>query len=115
MPQSDVATWLCAADVFVLPTLNEGCSNAVLEAFSCGVPVVTSDLPFNRAIAEDGTALLVDPHDPHAIGEAIERLVTEPELGCRLAAAALRSSEAFQLGDRAARVIEFLRSRVAHT
>jgi teichuronic acid biosynthesis glycosyltransferase TuaC len=113
VPQSEVATWLSAADVFVLPTLNEGCSNAILEAFSCGVPVVTSDLPFNRAIAEDDTAMLVDPQDPHAIGEAIGRLVTDPQLGSRMAASALRRSETFQLGDRAGRVIEFLQSRIA--
>jgi glycosyltransferase involved in cell wall biosynthesis len=115
VPHSEVATWLSAADVFVLPTLKEGCSNAILEAFSCGVPVVTSDLPFNRAIADDDTALLVDAQDPHAIGEAIERLVKEPELRSRVAASALRRSETFQLGDRATRVIEFLESRIAST
>jgi glycosyltransferase involved in cell wall biosynthesis len=109
---AEVATWLCAADIFVLPTLNEGCSNAILEAFSCGLPVVTSDLPFNRAIADEDCALLVDPNDPADIGRAIARLVDEPELRSRMAASSLRHSQAFQLGDRAARMIEFFRSRI---
>ncbi len=38
----DVATWLQAADVFVLATYREGCCNAVLEALACGKPVVTT-------------------------------------------------------------------------
>lgn len=108
---AEVATWLCAADLFVLPTLNEGCSNAILEAFACGLPVVTSDLPFNRAIADEDCALLVDPNDPGAIGEAIGRLVDDAELRSRMSASSLRRSEAFQLGDRAARMIDFFRSR----
>ncbi|MEN8184783.1 MAG: glycosyltransferase [Myxococcota bacterium] len=110
-PHSEIATWLSAADVFVLPTLNEGCSNAILEAYSCGLPVVTSDLPFNRVIADEDSALLVDPLDPSAIGSAIERLVSDPELRSRMAAACLRRAESFQLGDRAGRMIEFFRSR----
>lgn len=109
---AEIPTWLSAADVFVLPTLNEGCSNAILEAFSCGLPVVTSDLSFNRAIAGTDCALLVDPRDPAAIGEAIRRLTQDPELRSRMAAAALRHAEGFQLRNRAARIIEFFRSRL---
>jgi len=109
---AEVATWLCAADLFVLPTLNEGCSNAILEAFACGLPVVTSDLPFNRAIADEDCALFVDPNDPEAIGRAIGRLVDDVELRSRMAASSLRRAESFQLGDRAKRMIDFFRSRI---
>jgi glycosyltransferase involved in cell wall biosynthesis len=108
----EVATWLCAADVFVLPTLNEGCSNAILEALSCGLPVVTSDLSFNRAVVDEDCAILVDPSDPAAIGQAIGRLVDDAELRSRMAASSLSRAEAFQLGDRAARMIDFFRSRI---
>ncbi len=41
-PQNDVRPWYGLADVFVLPTLYDPCSNAALEALSCGVPVLTS-------------------------------------------------------------------------
>jgi len=41
-PQSDPRPWLGAADAFVLPTLYDPLSNAVLEALACGLPVVTS-------------------------------------------------------------------------
>jgi len=41
-PQTDVRRYLGAADAFVLPTLYDPLSNAVLEALACGLPVVTS-------------------------------------------------------------------------
>lgn len=41
-PLKDVRPWYGAADGFVLPTLYDPCPNAVLEAFACGLPVVTS-------------------------------------------------------------------------
>src|SRR5439155_2781011 len=37
-----VVQWLQAADLFALPTFDEGCCNAVLEAMACGLPVVTT-------------------------------------------------------------------------
>lgn len=40
--QKDVRPWYGLADVFVLPTLYDPCSNAALEALSCGLPVLTS-------------------------------------------------------------------------
>jgi len=41
-PQLDVRPYLGAADAFVLPTIYDPLSNAVLEALACGLPVVTS-------------------------------------------------------------------------
>ena len=42
-PQADPRPWYGAADAFVLPTMYDPLSNAVLEALACGLPVVTSD------------------------------------------------------------------------
>ena len=62
------------AEVFAYPSLSEGFGLPVVEAMACGAPVVTSNcasLPEVAGIA----ALLVDPTDPDAIGEAIARVV----------------------------------------
>jgi glycosyltransferase involved in cell wall biosynthesis len=66
-----------SADVFVLPSLTEGHSKVLLEAMSCGLPCVASDVGGNRAIlAGRGAGLLFDPGDAGALAAAIERVLT---------------------------------------
>lgn len=80
---------LSAADLFVLPSREEGMSLALLEAMGAGLPVVTTDIPGNRALVEpERHGLLVPVGDAQALSAAILRLVDQPELGVRLGAAA---------------------------
>ncbi len=67
------------ASVFVFPSLNEGFGIPVIEAFSAGTPVITSNTTALPEIAGDG-ALLVDPSDAHAIADAMARLLVDTEL-----------------------------------
>ena len=83
--QQDVQPYYGRADCFVLPSVREGSSNAILEAMASGLPVIASDIPGNQEIIEDGiTGLLVPPDKVNALAEAIERLVLDRELGERL-------------------------------
>jgi glycosyltransferase involved in cell wall biosynthesis len=50
-----------SADIFVLPSLQEGLSLAMLEALAAGLPVVASDLPEIREILVDCGILIKDP------------------------------------------------------
>ena len=109
----EVPLWLSAADLFVLPTLDEGCSNALLEALACGLPLVTSDRPFNRAVVDDSMALLVEPTDAVALGAAIAALVDRPALRRSLATAALAHAATFSLERRADRMLALLHAVVA--
>lgn len=79
---------LAAADLFVLPSREEGPSLALLEAMGAGLPVVTTDVAGNRELVTDGVnGLLVPNRDVEALGTAVLRLWNEPDRAARLATA----------------------------
>lgn len=64
LPHSQVGAFLRSVpDVFLLPTLQEGCSNAVLEALCCGLPLVLTDVGNAREVKElaPASCLVVPP------------------------------------------------------
>ena len=71
LPHDQIVHYLNAADVFVLPTLAEGCSNAIIEAMACGLPIISSDLPFNDDILDAENSIRVNSLDVESIAEAI--------------------------------------------
>lgn len=93
-PPAAVRDLLRSSDVFLLPSVSEGISNAALEAMSCGLPVVASDCGgMNEAIEDGRSGLLVPPRDPRAIADAVERLAGDPEWAAALGQAARRRVE----------------------
>lgn len=71
---------------FVLPSLTEGHPKVLLEAMSCGVPCVASNVGGSRAILTDGeTGLLFEPGDVDGLAARLERLLTRSDLTRRLA------------------------------
>lgn len=79
--RTDVAALLAAMDVFVLPSLWEGMSNAVLEAMAAGRPVIATAVDGNVDQVVDGeTGLLVPPADAEALAEAMARLARDPQV-----------------------------------
>ncbi|MCX7823834.1 MAG: glycosyltransferase family 4 protein [Syntrophobacterales bacterium] len=101
-PRSDVSRLLAMSDIFLLPSLYEGTSLALLEAMAAGKPIVTTDLPPHRKILKPGeTALLVPPKDPEALAEAIEELLNNPqwaeEMGKKVAEIALEKYDIHRL------------------
>ena len=98
-----------ASDAFVLPTLNEGCCNAIVEALACGLPIVSSDLPFNYDILDETNALLVDPTDVDALAAAIGKLRDDPGLREALHMGSLAKAKTLTLPQRAKNILEFFR------
>jgi glycosyltransferase involved in cell wall biosynthesis len=79
-------------DIFVLPSLDEGMPNVVLEAQAAGMPVIATDVPGSRDLVTTGVdGLLVPPEDARSLAFAIETLCHEP---ARLRAYGQQSREA---------------------
>jgi len=88
----DVATWLRNIDIFVLPSLNEALSNALMEAMACGCAVVASRVGGNPELIRHGeTGLLFESGNTAALAEALTILIEDEELRRRLAAGGERS------------------------
>ena len=79
----DLAALYSSAMALVLPSHYEGFGLPVLEAMSCGAPVVISDRGSLPEIA-GGAALVVDPDDAHALAEAMKRATGDADLRARL-------------------------------
>jgi glycosyltransferase involved in cell wall biosynthesis len=80
LDRPDLLNELMQADVCVLPSLTESFCKARLDAMLCGVPVLTTEVGFGRAIVgDDGErGWIVPASDPAAIAAAITRLTSEP-------------------------------------
>lgn len=73
------AAQLEAVDMVVLPSLEEGFSNAVLEAMARARPVIASDSGGNsEMVVADQTGLLVPPTNPEALAKAMLELLANP-------------------------------------
>lgn len=102
------------ADAFVLPSFVEGHSKVLIEAMSCGLPCIASDIPANRSVLADGAAgLLFDPHDAGALASRLEQVLGQPRLAADLGQRARqRVLTHYDLAALVAREIELLQ-RVA--
>ncbi len=91
----DPYPYLTGADVFVLPSLEEGSGSlSLLEALQARVAVVASGVDGIPEDVTDGdTALLVPPGDPATLAESIERLLKDDALREGMA---LRGRRAFE-------------------
>jgi glycosyltransferase involved in cell wall biosynthesis len=86
---ADVGALLAATDVLALPyrlTIGQNAyPNVMLEAFSLGVPLVTTRLPLLEEVVTEGeTALLSAPSDPRSLATAINQLLDDTALRGRM-------------------------------
>ena len=107
----DLPWFYSASDVFVLPTLNEGCCNAIVEALACGLPIVSSDLPFNYDILDETNSILVDPTDVAALAASICKLRDDPALRQKLSEGSLNKAKTLTLQQRAKNIQQFFADR----
>lgn len=115
IPHDEVAWWMAAGDVFVLPSLSEGLPTVVCEAMACGRPVVATAVDGTPEIVREGeTGFLVPPRDAGALADALARVLDDDELAARMRERALAiSAESYTWDANAAAYIELYEELVA--
>ena len=111
----DVRRALAAMDVFVLPSKEEGMSNALLEAMAAGRPVVATAVGGTREVIDGITnGILVPSADPTAMAGEVLALLDDPVRATRMGREAQRLVERrFSARAAVARLEQFYESRLA--
>jgi len=79
--RNDVPEILKTFDIFVLPSLNEGMSNTILETMATGIPVIASNVGGNPELVIDGeTGFLFPTNDVESLVQKIKTYILYPEL-----------------------------------
>ena len=112
--QKEVAGWMQAFDLFVLPSYaNEGVPQALMQAMACGQPVISTPVGAIGEIVEDGrTGIMVAPRDVEALRAAIARLRDDVALRRTLGEAGLRQARERFSADRMLDAMEAVFQRV---
>jgi glycosyltransferase involved in cell wall biosynthesis len=77
---------LYEADAYVLPSISEGFSGALVEALVTGIPLVVSDIPMNlEAISPGRLSFIFKAGDADSLAFQMERLMSEYNEACRIA------------------------------
>jgi glycosyltransferase involved in cell wall biosynthesis len=72
----NVASYIAAMDILVLPSYREGFGNILIEASALDRPVIATDIPGCRDAVIDGTTgLLIAPHDAKSLEKALLELI----------------------------------------
>jgi glycosyltransferase involved in cell wall biosynthesis len=84
LAHESLPAWFSGCDVFCLPSHNEGLPNVILEAMSCGAPVVASKVGGIPDALPEFAGMLVEPQDAdalaHALRESLERRWDRPRI-----------------------------------
>ncbi len=106
--------YLRAADLFVLPSHEEGMSISLLEAMAASLPIVATDIPGNRSLIESGRhGLLVPPKRPDQLAKSMLLQLQAKSIAAAMGRAARdRVEEEFSITRMAKRHVELFQSLV---
>lgn len=96
IPKVEVPKWINKGDIFLNTTNVDNTPVSILEAMTCGLCVVSTNvggIPY--LLKHEYEALLVSHNDPYNMADAVRRILTEPSLAERLSYNARRKAEKF--------------------
>lgn len=108
VPDVELPALYSGATVFLYPSLYEGFGLPVLEAMSCGCPIIASNCSSIPEVVGD-SGLLVNPHDPQDLKVALEQVLSDERLRRRLSAQALERASHFSLEKMASETLQVYR------
>ncbi len=101
------------ADIFVLCSVSEGLGRVILESMARGVPVVATHAGGIPDLIRDGeNGMLVPPRNPHALAQAMERLLNDGALRRRLIASGYHTAQSHTTERFLDEVVRFVREQV---
>ncbi|MCW5960602.1 MAG: glycosyltransferase family 4 protein [Pyrinomonadaceae bacterium] len=95
--QSEVVKLMKRAHIFCFPTESEGFPKVVLEAFSCGLPVITTKVSVLPQLISRGGGILIENSNPPEIARAIVSILKNAEHYERMSALAIETARAYSL------------------
>lgn len=127
----EMPEWINSADILCLPSINEGCPNVVLEALSCGKPVVATRVGGLLEIVDsEEVGVLVEPVNPGKLSDALNKALGErwnyagirsragrfswPESAARLKNTLESSITTFALQRSGGKLKRYIKSFIAH-
>ena len=94
IPRENTVGYYQEASLFVMPSLNEGMSNAMLEALSCGLPLIATDTGGSTELIEEGkNGFIVQMENSQSVAEKIELFLKDENLRTDMSAASRKRAE----------------------
>lgn len=117
-PYDEMPVWLKAADVLVLPnsskeeiSKNWTSPMKLFEYMSAKRPIVASNLPSVREILGEKNSLLVEPDDPAALAEGINKVLSDPAFSERVSAEAFKDVQGYTWPERVKNILSFFSAK----
>ncbi len=100
VPYEAVHAYLMNSTLFVLPSLNEGLPNALIQAMAAGLPIVASRVGGIPEAVRDGIdGLLVEPGSPSELADRMIRILEDRKLALKLAKNAKYAAKRYKADD----------------
>lgn len=110
IPREETAPYYQEASVFVLPSLNEGMSNALLEALASGLPIIATDTGGSKELVVDcENGFIVKMKSGEDIAEKLERLINDGALREKFGEASRKRAEEMSWKNAAEKYVELYR------